>query len=160
MKTLVLHWLALALITGAGMNMAFAQSNGLPSASRTVFKCMVDGKVTYSDSPCLGAQRLDIVPSRGMNKSTGRELSGADVNRERHSEMMSEALRPLTGMNNEEHAKATRRYRLSQQAQLQCRGLEQQIAMDEAQGQKARGADNVLQQRLLKSRTRFREIGC
>ena len=156
----ILRLLAVTLLTGAFASAAAAPSNGLPSASRTVFKCVVDGKATYSDSPCLGAQRIDIVPSRGMNKSTGRELTGADVNRERHSEIMSEALRPLTGMNAEEHATATKRYPLLKILQLECRSLDKQIALEESQDRATRGADKVLSRRLLTSRARFREIGC
>jgi hypothetical protein len=37
-------------------------SRSLPT--RTAFKCVVAGKVTYSDAPCEGAQRVDLQPTR------------------------------------------------------------------------------------------------
>jgi hypothetical protein len=57
----------------------FAQS--LPAPSRTVYKCEVGGKVTYSDSPCLGATRIDVEPTRGVSKLSGsqRVVSLPDV---------------------------------------------------------------------------------
>jgi len=47
----------------------------------------------------VGAQKLDVTPTRGMNKSTGRELTGANVRREVFREQLSDAVRPITGMN-------------------------------------------------------------
>ena len=61
-----------------------AQAPKLPNPSRTVFKCQVAGKVVYSDDPCLGAQRIDVQPTRGLDKSSGRQKSGADVDREKN----------------------------------------------------------------------------
>ena len=34
----------------------------LPAPSRTIYKCVVKGAVSYSDEPCEGAQRLDATP--------------------------------------------------------------------------------------------------
>ena len=60
----------------------------LSPPSRTVFKCEVDGKVTYSDEACLGAKCLDVEPTRGLNKSSGQERVGADVRKERRNEQI------------------------------------------------------------------------
>ena len=76
---------------------AHSQTGTFPYPSRMVYKCEVAGKVVYSGEPCQGARKLDIAPSRGLNKSTGRELTGSDVTREKHREMTGEALKPLTG---------------------------------------------------------------
>jgi hypothetical protein len=67
---------SLTLVLSSGI--AFAEAK-LPAPSRTAFKCEVAGKVVYSDSPCLGAQKIDVEPTRGLNKSTGRKLIGYDV---------------------------------------------------------------------------------
>ena len=60
---------------------SFAQT--LPPASRIVYKCQEANKTYYSDSPCLGAQRLDLQPTRGMDSSSGREVHGKDVQHEK-----------------------------------------------------------------------------
>ena len=75
-----------------------AIATNLPPPSRTVYKCEVGGKVHYSDSPCVGAQKVNVTPKRGMNKSTGRELTGSDLRREVFREQLSDAVRLITGM--------------------------------------------------------------
>ena len=58
-----------------------------PSPSRTVYKCFeIDGKVTYSDSPCPAAQKIEVEPARGANKETGTVREGAEAGRERQRE--------------------------------------------------------------------------
>lgn len=67
----------------------------------------------YSDSPCVGAQKVDVTPTHGMNKSTGCEWMGSDVRREVFREQLSDAVRPITGMNAQqlELFKLRKRYR-------------------------------------------------
>ena len=43
----------------------------LPPTSRTVYKCQEGAKTVYSDEPCLGAQRINVEPTRGLDKSSG-----------------------------------------------------------------------------------------
>jgi hypothetical protein len=74
-----------------------AWSQNLPPPSPTVYKCELNGRIEYSDNPCLGAARLEIEPTRGLNKSTGREREGRDVRGERRREAFAEAIRPPTG---------------------------------------------------------------
>jgi hypothetical protein len=78
----------------AGIHIA-SIAQKLPSPSRAVFKCEKDGKVVYSDSPCLGAQRVDVEPTRGLNRMSGTERIGTDVRQERHNEMMADTMRPV-----------------------------------------------------------------
>lgn len=40
----------------------------LPAQSRTIYRCEVNGKIACTDKPCLGAKRLDVVPTRGVDK--------------------------------------------------------------------------------------------
>jgi hypothetical protein len=96
---------------------SIAQS--LPAPSRTVYKCNVNGKMLYSDSPCLGAERLEIEPSRGVGRTTG-----PDVQRERNKEMLAEAIRPLTGMNAKQFEVQSRRIKLTAAAQRECQALD------------------------------------
>ena len=43
--------------------MGVASAQKLPPPSATVFKCQGHGEVVYSDSPCLGAEKLEIEPA-------------------------------------------------------------------------------------------------
>jgi hypothetical protein len=117
----------------------FVQAQGIkvPDASRTVFKCNVNGHVTYSDYPCPGAQRLDVEPTRGVSKSTGKERMGADVQREHHREMFAEALKPLTGLDAEELDRRGRRVKLAPGVASECAALDRKIAAGELVERKA-----------------------
>lgn len=148
--------LLLALLTGQ----AFAQ--GLPPPSRTVYKCEDGKQVHYSDSPCLGARKIDVEPTRGLDKSSGQKRQGQDVQKEHQQEAFADALRPLTGMDAPQLDKAGRRQRLSPQAQQQCRIWDQQLPAAEAAERTARtGAElATAQQTLFKLRTAYRKTGC
>jgi hypothetical protein len=128
----------------------------LPAPSRTVYKCNVNGKMTYSDVPCLGAERLEIEPSRGVGRT-----AGPDVQRERRREMFAEAIRPLTGMDAKQLDVHGRRMKLLPEAQRECRALDAQIP--EAERAEARASaeqrDSV-KMRLLTLRQRQHDLRC
>lgn len=151
---------AAVLVLMAVADAAFAQS--LPPPSRTVFKCESGGKVVYSDSPCLGATKIDVEPTRGLNKSTGRVREGHDVQRERRNEGLAEALKPLTGGKDAKQlTQIERRMRLSPGAQRQCRSLDSRIPEQEALEARASGGElDSVQRELFASRSRWRELGC
>ncbi len=140
---------------------ALTLAQTLPPPSRTVFKCDVAGKVVYSDSPCLGATKIDVEPTRGANQTTGKELTGADVRRERQREGLAEAVRPITGMDAQQFNVAANRTKLTSEAQGKCRKLDTQIPAAEADATKAIGLENPdAQVRLLKLRQQFRDLRC
>lgn len=152
---------SLVLMFALALTQAQVLAQKLPPTSRTVFKCEVDGKTIYSDAPCLGAQKIDVEPTRGLNKSTGRERAGADVQRERRREIQAEALRPLTGMNAKQLDTYGRRMKLTPDAQRECRRLDSGIAASEKAEKGATGqAAGDVQSQLLDQRRRFRELGC
>ena len=138
-----------------------AWSQSLPAPSRTVFKCEAAGKVVYSDAPCLGAKMVDVEPTRGADKITGKGLTGPDVQRERTREQFAEALRPLTGMDTKQLDTAGRRQKLTADGQAQCGKLDAQIPAAEGDEVRATGASRQeVQVRLLKLRQQFRELRC
>jgi hypothetical protein len=138
-----------------------SQAQTLPPPSRTVFKCEVAGKVVYSDSPCLGARKVDVEPTRGADKSTGKERVGADVSRERQREGLADALKPITGMNAKQFNVATNRTKLNAEAQAECRKLDVQIPVAEADEAKAVAPDRqAVQVHLLKLRQQFKDLRC
>lgn len=104
--------------------MSFASTStwaqGLPSPSRTLFKCVIGGKVSYSDSPCLGAEKIDIEPTRGVSKLSGSERIGNDVRREQHRELIAEAIRPIAGMDAKQMDIFGRRMKLTPDAPREC----------------------------------------
>ena len=133
----------------------------MPAPSRTIYKCEVDDKIAYTDKPCLGAQRLDVMPTRGVNKLSGQTRIGADVAREHHQEGMARALKPLAGMNEQQFATETRRYRLDGRSKRECRTLEAAI-LDNEQRERSgmRDTVDVLQQEILELRQRYHKLGC
>lgn len=145
----------------AAAQLAHAQAIKVPDASRTVFKCVVNGKVTYSDDPCPGAQRIDIEPTRGVSQSTGRERVGTDVQRERHRELFADAVRPITGMDAKELDKRRRRMKLPPGVASECDALDRKMADGEALERAAnREALPAAQRSLLLLRERYRSARC
>ena len=49
------------------------------SHAQTVFRCEVNGRVTYSHEPCVGARRVDTTPKQGLDTSNEKSRKGADV---------------------------------------------------------------------------------
>lgn len=149
-----MRFIVTSLLLVAASTVASAQT--LPAPSRSVFKCNVNGKTTYSDAPCLGAESLEIEPSRGVGKTVG-----ADVQRERHREMFAEAIRPLTGMDAKQLDLQGRRMKLSADAQRECRALDTQIP--EAERAEARafgGQRDEVKMNLFSLRQRQRDLRC
>ena len=136
--------------------LALAQSVTLPAPSRTVYRCEVAGKVTYTDEPCLAGKTVDVEPTRGLGPR-----AGPDVRRERLNEQIGEALRPLTGMSPEQRAQFHKRFKLQPRAKLECQSLDRSMPENERLEQSAQGAARAeVQQTLLQERRRFRELGC
>jgi len=158
----------LIIVGSAGSEAAHAQSN-FPAPSRTTFKCEVDGRVSYSDSPCLGAKKVELEPTRGLNSSTasaspisGAPPLGADVQRERRREAMVEALRPATGMNAKQFDTTGRRLtQLSPEVRQACERLDRAIPLaEEAEAGASKAALPAAQEQLLQLRRKFRELRC
>jgi hypothetical protein len=150
--------LSLGLCLSAG---AQGQQSGLPAPSRTAFKCVVGKSTIYSDAPCVGAARVDLQPTRGLDKSSGREIVGADVRRERNREQIAEAIRPLTGKSNQEFETYGRRMSLPASAKSECASLDASIPHEEAEERKAGDAERTAkQQKLFALRSRYRQLAC
>jgi hypothetical protein len=140
---------------------AWATAQTLPAPSRTVYKCEVNGKVVYSDEPCLGAKKVDVEPTRGLDKSSGRSRVGNDVQRERQREAMASALQPITGMDSKQFDRAGRRNQLPVESQRACKQLDQEIPSLEVQEAATVGPDKQrIQESLLRARSKFRELRC
>jgi len=136
-------------------------AQNLPPPSRTVYKCEEGKKVYYSDSPCLGAKKINVEPTRGLNSATGRELIGQDVRREKTNELMADALKPIFNETPEQRATRHKRFKLEPAAKFECDRLDVQIPRLENQERSATKETLMdIQQSLLASRTRFRDLKC
>lgn len=152
---------SLAAIVLAGAAITAAAQEQLPPPSRTIYKCQANGKISYADEPCVGAQRLDTTPTRGVDRLSGKSRIGSEVAGEIRSEQLAQAIRPLTGMTPSQFATASRRHRLSGEAQRECRALESAILESEQAERRARAAMmESIQQDLFILRKRFRRLGC
>ncbi len=138
---------------------AFAQK--LQKPSRDVFKCEENGKIVYSDAPCLGAARVNVEPTRGLDTMSGKKKTGADVRRERLNESTAEALRPIFNETAQQRATRHHRFKLSASAKQQCAQLDARIPSLERAERGSKGSDLAgLQQNLLGARQQYRSLGC
>lgn len=141
--------------------MALAQSLGLPPPSRTVYKCEEGGKVSYSSEPCLGAKKIDIQPTRGMNKMTGTERTGSDVSKEKVRESIAEAIKPVTGMTPEQFAVETRRVNLQPAEKAKCKMLDREMPLVGKDEQVAPAEKKeAFRQRQYELRKMYRDLRC
>lgn len=156
-----LRLLLLSVCLLGGNQVASAQTQTLPAASRTVYKCTVNNKIVYTDEPCLGAQVVDVEPTRGLNKSTGKELTGADVAREKGREQFAEAVKPITGLSPQQLEVRQRRIKLPGDVQAECNKLDGDISQAEAKERASSGdAQTDIQRNLFAIRKRSRDLRC
>lgn len=140
-----------------------ALAQNLPPPTRTVYKCQEGGGRTYyADAPCMGATKIDLTPTRGLDKSSGQQHQGSDVRRERLREQYAEAFRPVTGMDTRQIEQAARRSLLAPEAQQACRQLDVALPPAEQAEQQAATTTERLaaQRRLLQLRQQFHTRRC
>ena len=136
-------------------------AQNLPPPSRTVYKCDDGKKVHYSDSPCLGAKKVDVEPTRGLNKSTGQVKVGQDVQREKTNELMADALRPILNETPKQRETRHKRFKLEPEVKAECSQLDGQIPrLERLERSATREALPAVQRDLLAVRTRFQGLRC
>lgn len=101
-------------------------------AQPTVYRCESNGKVAYSDAPCVGAKVIDATPTQGMDKMNGRTSKGKEVRRDELNRMFDGAVRPITGKSTEEMNVLRRRVHLPGKDLAQCGALDGRLARLEA----------------------------
>lgn len=131
------------------------------SAAPPVYRCETNGRVAYSDSPCVGAKIIDATPNQGVDKMSGQSRKGAEVQRAETNNAFDDALTPLTGKSRGDMEVLRRRVRLSSQDQAECARLDRQLPALEGGGgssdAKARAEAEV---RLYQTRKRFFDLKC
>lgn len=142
----------LSIVLGLGTAGAQAQQ---------VYRCDIQGKVSYSHEPCVGAQAIDTTPTQGLNKSTGRVERHPDVQREIHSRQLTEALRPIMVLSPEAHARLSKRHKLSRSDQLECAAWDVRLPGLEQDAAKANAAQkSEADVALFRARQAFRDLRC
>jgi hypothetical protein len=153
--------LLLSLLPLLAYRTASVNAQPLPAPSRVIYKCEVGGKIAYTDEPCFGAKRMDIQPSRGLDKFSGKQMTGTDVRQENHRDMMADGIAPIAGLSRQEFAAEVHRHNLNANAKTECRALDPAIAQGEAvERTSSRDALPAVQGNLLLLRKRYKELGC
>lgn len=139
---------AMAIALASTVNTSYAQ---------TVFKCMKDGKATYTDAPCMNAKEVDVTPTEGMNKWTGTERKSLDqVTREMtkiRREGMSKGLAPLVKITPEDFEREERRGKMDPGTKTECSRLDNTLKSLKAEVPRD-------EQALYEARTRFFKLKC
>jgi hypothetical protein len=162
---IIIHFIRVA--TRAGLlvmllpsDLVSAQSQ-LPAPSRTIYQCKTNGTVSYSDEPCVGAQRIDASPARGISHLSGSPKVGKDVANEIQREQFATAVQPLTGMTPSQLATASRRNALAPAARRECNQLEPAILdLEQAEKRADAAAIKSIQLDLYVLRKRYRKLVC
>lgn len=134
----------------------------LPAAAqRPVYRCETNGKVSYSDVPCVGAKVIDATPTQGMDKMTGQSRKGRDVQREEFNTTFDNAFRPLHGRSHAEMDVMRRRVKLPSADQAQCASLDNRLPQLESDAARASGEAKARSDfDLYTARKRFFDLKC
>lgn len=135
----------------------------LPAAAQPkVYRCDTNGKVSYSDSPCVGAKIIDATPTQGADRMGGTSRKGREVQRDEYTTVLDNATRPLHGRSHDEMNVLRRRGTLPGQAQQACARLDGDLPALEAAS--SGGASGEAKARadvdLYKARKRFFDLKC
>lgn len=130
-------------------------------AAPPVYRCETNGRVAYSDSPCVGAKVIDATPNQGVDKLSGQSRKGADVQRAEMNKVLDDALKPLTGKSPAEMDALRRRVRLRGADQAECARLDRQLPALEARANSSDGKPQAeAEVQLYQARKRFFDLKC
>lgn len=122
---------------------------GTTALSQPIYRCEHQGKIGYSDEPCVNAKVVDVLPTEGAHSLSGKKTWNAQSQQAEARKIMDNALMPLTGLTHEEMKVKRRRVKLSAQDKLECAWLDTKI--------NARNADEVA---LYQARKRYFDLRC
>lgn len=130
-------------------------------AQKPVYRCETDGRVSYSSEPCVGAREIDVTPTQGLDKMTGKSRKSADVLRQELDNAVSKALQPLTGMTPEQFAVHKRRIGLSARDKADCARLDATLPELKQRASMATPAEHTeADMSLYKARKQFNDLNC
>jgi len=129
-------------------------------AGPPVYRCETAGKVSYSDSPCVGAKVVDAVPNQGVDQMTGKSRKGGDVQRTELNHAFDDALRPLTGKSRDDMDVMRRRVKLEPRDQGECRQLDARLPELEAASLRSDATKAKADVDLYQARKRYFDLKC
>lgn len=104
---------------------------------------------------------MDVTPTQGADKMTGRSIKGNDVQREEYRTMVDNVTRPLHGLSHDEMDVIRRRQKLSSADQAQCASLDQHVPVLQLQAANAVGsAKGKVDVELYQARKRGFDLKC
>lgn len=131
------------------------------AAQHPVYRCETNGKVSYSDAPCVGAKVINATPTQGIDKMTGQSRKGRDVQREEFNAAFDNALRPLHGRSHADMDVIRRRVKLPRGDQAQCASLDNRLPQLESDAAETSGdAKARADIDLYKARKQFFDLRC
>lgn len=113
------------------------------AAQQQVYRCETNGKVAYSDAPCVGAKVIDATPTQGADKMGGASRKGREVQRDEFTTSLDNATRPLHGRSHDEMNVLRRRVNLPGRDQEQCTRLDSLLPDLEADAGRATGEAKI-----------------
>lgn len=129
--------------------------------AQQVYRCEINGHISYAHEPCLGAQAIDTTPTQGMDKMTGTTQKGADVQRDEHRKLLSKISSQITGLSPETHQRLSHRHKLSRSEQLECATWDMRLPSLEQDAAKASDAQKAKAEvALFRARQAFRDLRC
>jgi hypothetical protein len=138
-----------------------AVASGSVAAQQHVYRCETNGKVAYSDAPCVGAKVIDATPTHGADKMSGASRKGREVQRDEFTTSLDNATRPLHGRSHDEMNVLRRRVNLPGRDQQHCTRLDRLLPTLEADAGRATGeAKARADVDLYKARKAFFDLKC
>lgn len=138
-------WCALAAAAAVALP---AASQTLPLSPRMVFKCEQAGQVVYTDQPCSGTQKSELlrVHAAPLPEAGVLPYSAASV---------------AAPLDPQQTALTERPPKVAGTPRAECPHLAQRIALVEAEEQRATSQNiRLIQERLAVQRNRYNELGC
>lgn len=129
--------------------------------AQPVYRCEINGRISYAHEPCVGAKAIDTTPTQGLDRWSGRVSKGRDVRQAEWERDLSRAVQPITGLTPEQSKVVRHRSRLAHVDKLQCELLDLQLPGLEHQAAQAVGAQRAkADAELFKARMNFRDLRC
>lgn len=127
-----------------------------------VYRCEKNGRVEYTESPCLDAKEVDVTPTKGAETYPSANLKSQPLQRERTREQVIEGIRPITGMDQQAFKKYERRAKLTQDARNSCAALDKKIPEQEAKERIAQDGKSqaTAADKLFTMRNQYKSLKC
>lgn len=136
---------------------------GLPYTvmAQQVYRCEVNGKVSYSNEPCQGAKVVNTTPAQSSDRTSGQQRKDMDALKAELERNNATKTRVLTAKAPEDPEVAKRRENLTPLAKHNCSLLDQslpQLRENAAHGTPENKEKADIQ--LYKARKAFQDLRC